>query len=233
MFSPFYRCGYSADQAGGCGNLNAGAPYTFCNYTRSDCQQRGMFDTDSANRTTRRFGGVEFVPPSITVRGYGEKGSHVSTPLSNQALYNDFVPLIYGTGWYQPPVVFARNDGNLTRFEILLGAGEITEVVKVVVNDLEIPNGVPGANMTATGWYNVVSLGSRTGAFNIDFTDSAGQPLGDPYGSMALMSLVVPNRISDGRSLPDIKVLIRGLKLTRFDSNVQIESVFTNNPAWV
>ena len=27
-WSPFYRCGYSADQTGGVGNLNSGAPYT-------------------------------------------------------------------------------------------------------------------------------------------------------------------------------------------------------------
>jgi hypothetical protein len=234
QFSPFYRCGYSADQTGGVGNLDAGSAYETCNYTRANCQQRGMFDTDNATHPTRRFGGVEFVPASITVRSYGEKGSHVSTPLANQALYNDFVPLIYGTGWYHPPVVFARNDGNLTHFEILLGAGEMDNVVKVVVNDTEIPAGVSGSDMTATGWYNVVTPGTRTGSFNLDFSDSAGNPMGDPYGSMALLAVVVPNRISDGHSLPDIKVLAQGLKLARFDSSGDpLDNVFTSNPAWV
>ena len=37
--------------------------------------------------------------------------------------------------------------------------------------------------------------------------------MGDPYGSMAVLSVVVPNRISDGRSLPKVEVLIRGMKL--------------------
>ncbi len=233
-FSAFYRCGYSADQAGGLGNLNAGAPYTTCDFTRTQCQQRGMFDSDNNHNLTRRFGGIEFVPASVIVRSYGEKGSHVSTPLDNQARYNDFVPLIYGIGWYQPPVVFARNDGNLTRMEVLLGAGEIMGVVSVVVNGIEIPAGVSGANMTATGWYNVVSLGTRSGNFNLDFSDNSGHPLGDPYGSMALLSVVVPNRISDGRSLADIKVLVRGLKLARFDTaGNHVDDAFTNNPAWV
>ena len=233
-FSAFYRCGYSADQTGGVGNLNAGAPFTSCDFTRAQCQQRGMFDTDSRNNVTRRFGGIEFVPASVLVRGYGEKGSHVSTPLDNEARYNDFVPLLYGTGWYQPPVVFARNDGNLTRFEALLGAGEIAGVVKVIVTDIEIPVGIPGANMTATGWYSVVSPGTRTGSFNSDFSDPAGHPLGDPYGSMAFLSVVVPNRISDGHSVPSIKVLVQGLKLPRFDSaGNHVDDVFTNNPAWV
>jgi hypothetical protein len=232
-FSAFYRCGYSADQTGGVGNLNAGAPYTTCDFTRTQCQQRGMFSTDNANNITRRFGGIEFVPASIIVRTYGERGSHVSNPLPNQALYNDYVPLIYGTGWYQPPVVFARNDGNLTHFEVLLGAGVITGVVTVIVNSVEIPAGSPGKNMTATGWYNVISPGTRNGNFNPDFSDSSGNPLGDPYGSMAFMSVVVPNNISNGAALPSMQVLVQGLQLATFDSNGNlVDNVFTNNPAW-
>jgi Putative phage tail protein len=233
-FSPFYRCGYSAGVSGGVGNLNAGAAFTTCDYTKPQCQQRGMFDQDDSGNVTRRFGGIEFVPSSVIVRSYGEKGSHLSTPLDNQARYNDFVPLVYGTAWYLPPIVFARNDGNLTHTEVLLGAGELAQVVKVIVNDIEIPEGVAGANMTATGWYNATSYGTRTGAFNSDFVDSSGNPAGDPYGSMAYMSVVVPNRISDGRSLPTVEVLVQGMKLARFDSNGNpLDDTFTNNPAWV
>ncbi len=233
-FSPFYRCGYSADQTGGVGNLNAGAAYTSCDYSRAQCQQRGMFDTDNASNVTRRFGGIEFVPASIIVRSYGAKTSQLSTPLPNQALYNDFVPLIYGTGWYQPPIVFARNDGNLTHFEVLLGVGQISGVITVIVNNTQIPAGVSGTNMTATGWYNVISLGTRNGSFNPDFSNSSGQPLGDPYGSMAFMSVVVPNWISNGTSLPNIEVLIQGLQLAQFDSSGSyLSNAFTNNPAWV
>ncbi len=233
-FSPFYQCGYSPDQTGGVGNLNAGAPYTTCDYSRAQCQQRGMFDTDNQNNVTRRFGGIEFVPASIIVRSYGSKTSQLSTPLPNQALYNDFVPLIYGTGWYQPPIVFARNDGNLTHFEVLLGSGQISSVITVIVNNTQIPVGVSGTNMTATGWYNVISYGTRNGSFNPDFSNSAGQPLGDPYGSMAFMSLVVPNWISNGTSLPDVEVLIQGLQLAQFDSSGNyLSNAFTNNPAWV
>jgi hypothetical protein len=233
-FSPFYQCGYSADQSGGVGNLNAGAPYTTCDYSRTQCQQRGMFSTDSRNNVTARFGGIEFVPASILVRTYGSKTSQISTPLPNQALYNDFVPLIYGTGWYQPPIVLARNDGNLTHFEVLLGSGQIRGVVAVIVNSTQIPVGVNGTNMTSTGWYNVISYGTRNGSFNPDFSNSAGQPLGDPYGSMAFLSLVVPNSISNGTSFPEVDVLIQGLELAQYDSSGSYTSnAFTNNPAWV
>src|SRR5262249_13089512 len=55
-YSRYYKCGYSAGESGGVGSLNSGAPFTSCAYTRTDCEQRGMF---------LHFGGIEFVPPSI------------------------------------------------------------------------------------------------------------------------------------------------------------------------
>jgi hypothetical protein len=234
-FSPFYRCGYSAGAPGGCGNLDAtGKPYTTCGYTKADCVARGMYDKDSAAHVTRRFGGIQFVPSTVEVRGYADKSSHLSAVQTNEAKYNDVVPLLYGSAWYAPPIVCSRNDGNLTRMEVLLGCGEITSVLKVVVNDIEIPQGVAGANMTATGWYNVVTTGARNGTFNPDFSDASGNPLGDPYGSLAMMSVVVPNRVSTGQSLPRIKVLAQGRKLQRFDQKgAALDEMFTNNPAWL
>ena len=220
-YSALYRCGYSADQTGGVGTLDSGQPFTACDYTRTACTARGMFGIG-------RFGGVEFVPAQIEVRSFGESGSHLSPIVASEARYNDFVPLVYGTAWYQPPVVFARNDGNLTHLEVLLGMGEIAEVVKVVVNDVEVPEGVSGADMTGTGWYNLVTSGTRSGSVNPDF------PGGDPYGSMAMASVVVPNRISNGQALPKVQVLLAGLKLERFDQNgASLGEAFTNNPAWV
>ena len=72
------------------------------------------------------------------MRSFGESGTHLSSLIDNQARYNDFVPLVYGTAWYQPPITFARNDGNLTHMEVLLGMGQIENVVTVVVNGVEI-----------------------------------------------------------------------------------------------
>lgn len=227
-YSRFFRCGYSAGHPEGTGNLEGGEPFAWCGYTRSDCEARGMFAVDAAGYPTRRFGGIEFVPPSILVRSYGEKSSHVSTPETNEARYNDFVPVVYGTAWYAPPVVFARNDGNLTHMEVLLGMGEINAVLKVLVNDVEIPSGQGAGDFTATGWYNLASIGNRTGNFNLDF------PGGDPYGSMAYLSVVTPNRISDGQPLPKVTVLLEGLRLPVYGSDGSyLRDEFTNNPAWV
>ncbi len=232
-FSRFHRCGYSAGEVGGVGNLDNGLPFTSCRFTREDCIARGMFDADAGSVTTRRFGGIEFVPPRITVRGHREKRSDSAISV-NEARYNDFVPIAYGTSWITPPVVFARNDGNLTRTEVLLGLGQIERIHKVVVNEVEIPIGVSGQDLTATGWWNLFADGGRVGGFNLNFTTPGGQALGDPYGSMAALSVVVPNQISDGRSLPRVQVLLDGLQLESFDLFGSSQGFsFAKNPAWI
>src|ERR1039457_6976378 len=223
-YSRYYRCGYSPGVTGGTGTLNGSVPFAGCGYTRTDCQARGMF---------HNFGGLEFVPPEISVRAYG-KSSTISAVSVNGARYNDFVPMIYGTAWYNPPVVFGRNDGNLTRLEVMLGLGEMQGVLTVLVNDIQILAGVNGTNMTGTGWYKVPTLGTRSGAFDLNFLDGSGQPAGDPYGSMAYLSVVVPNRINNGTTLPKVTVLVQGLKLPVYGADGSyISDQFTNNTAWV
>ena len=226
-YSLFYPCGYSPDQNGGVGAMVGGAPYTSCGYTRLDCEARGMFFGPM------RFGGLEFVPSSIQVRSYGGGWQYAAVD-DNVAIYNDFVPLLYGTAWYYPPIVFTRNDGNLTHMEVLLGMGPIQDVQKVLVNQIEIPVGQSGQNMTSTGWYNMIGPGSRNGAFNPDFTDAAGNPAGDPYGSMAYLSVVVPNQINNGQSLPTVRVLADGLQLPIYGADGSYQNTqFTANPAWI
>jgi hypothetical protein len=233
-YSFFYRCGYSADQTGGVGNLNAGVPYTACAQTRTDCVLRGMFTSDSNGNTTSRYGGLEYVPATILVRGAGQKSLQLSNVQDNQAAYNDPVPLVYGTQWHMPDVVFSRNDGNLTRMEVLLSMGEIQGVVTVLVNDIIIPQGVGGQNMTATGWWNLIAAGTRNGEQDPNFGDGGGGPIGDPYGSMAYLSVVVPNQINDGSSIPTVQVLMQGMKLLTFDtSGNSLGAQFSSNPAWV
>lgn len=233
-YSFFYRCGYSPDQANGTGNLDGNTPFTSCAYSRSDCEQRGMFSVDTSGRTTARFGGLEFLPPTILVRGNGQQNTQLSAVQQNVAAYNDFVPLVYGTQWTTPDVVFSRNDGNLTRMEVLLGMGQINGVLTVLVDDIQIPAGVNGVNMTSTGWYNLMTPGTRNGQQDPNFMDGSGNLLGDPYGSMAYLSVVVPNRINDGTSIPSVQVLMNGLNLWQFDTNGNfLYEQFSSNPAWV
>jgi len=233
-YSFFYRCGYSPDQPGGVGNMNAGVPYTSCALTRADCVSHGMFKSDSSGNTTGRYGGLEYVPATVLVRGAGQKSLQLSNVQDNQAAYNDPVPLVYGTQWHMPDVVFSRNDGNLTRMEVLLCMGQIKGVLTVLVNDIVIPQGVSGQNMTSTGWWNLISSGTRNGTQDPNFGDGGSGPIGDPYGSMAYLSIVVPNQINDGSSIPVVQVLIQGMLLLTFDTTgASLGEVFSSNPAWV
>ncbi len=233
-YSRFFRCGYSADISGGVGTLNAGQPFVSCDKSRLQCIERGMFDRDTSGNLTRRFGGFEFVPSVTDVRSAGDKTYHISPLLSNSAKYNDPVPLVYGTGWLKTPLSFARNDGNLTHMEVILASGNIQSVLKVIVNDVEIPQAVDGTDMTSTGWFTSLSDGTRVGAFNITFTDSNGIPLGDPAGNIAMLSVVVPNRICAGTSIPTVQVLLQGIQIDSFDaSGSYVQTAFSNNPAWV
>ncbi len=220
--------------AGGVGNLSAGQPFTSCDKSRAQCVQRGMFNSDAQGNVTQRYGGFEFVPSAINVRTAGDKSSHLSPLLDNAAAFNDPIPLVYGTGWLKAPGVFGRNDGNLTHLEALLSVGAIQGPLKVVVNDVEIPQFVSGKDMTSTGWYQPVTTGTRNGNFDLNFTDTSGNPLGDPYGSISVLSVVVPNRISTGRSLPIIEVLLQGVQIDAYNPDGSFQSTsYTNNPAWV
>jgi hypothetical protein len=223
-YSLYYRCGYSPDISGGAGSLNGTTPFTTCGYVRTDCQARGI---------PQRFGGLEYVPPVIAVRGYGKDWS-TSALSVNQARYNDYVPMIYGTAWIEPLVVFARNDGNLTRMEALLSIGQIQGVLTVLVDDVQIPMGVSGQNMTGTGWYNLITPGTRDGAYDPNFTNSDGSPAGDPYGSMAYLAVVVPNQLNDGNSLPSVQVLMQGLIVPTYAADgTYLCDQFSSNPAWI
>ncbi|MBA3975568.1 MAG: hypothetical protein C0504_15280 [Candidatus Solibacter sp.] len=233
-YSPFHGCGYSADAVNGAGTIGPEGPYASCGYTKTDCAARGMYTVDALARPTARFAGFQFLPPSVAVRAHGDKDWAQSEAVDGRAKSNDVAPLAYGTNWYQPPVVYARSDGNLTHCEVLLGVGEMSGVHKVLVNGVEMPLGETGKDMGATGWYNVISLGGRNGGFNLNFTDGAGQPLGDPHGGMAVVAVAAPNRLANGQSIPKIEVLADGLKLERFDTDgVAVGAAFTRNPSWV
>lgn len=232
-YSPFFACGYSADVPGGVGNLNGGEAFTSCGKTKLDCQERGMFGTDSRSQTTQRFGGCQFLPPSVTVRSHGDKTLKQSAGQPGPARPGDVLPLVYGTSWLQPPIIFSRSDGNYVHFEAVLGSGPIQGVRRVLADGVDVPEGQPGGNYSSTGWWSLVGVGERSGTFNPAFADGSGQPIGDPHGSTAFLAVALPSK-SVGQSTPRIQALVDGIKLERFDAaGDSLGLGFTRNPAWM
>jgi len=232
--SIFHPCGYSPDATGGNerGNYVSGTtPYTACDFSRAACVARGMFSTDSLARVTRRFGGVEYAPPVYRVRPYGAKWQDSAV---QEAQYGDPIPLVYGTAWVETPITVGSSEGNLTRLECVISYGEINAVRRVIVNGVEIPQGISGRDMTTTGWWNLVNAGDRIGDFDLNFTDAAGNPVGDPYGSIAYLSVVVPNKLTDGKPTAEIRVLVDGRLVETYTSGGASEGwSWSQNPAWV
>jgi len=218
-YSLFYRCGYSAGASGGSGNFDSGLPFTTCSYTRDDCAARGMLDEDGAGTATKRFGGFDVLPAP------GEASTS-----SREGRSGAFAPLVYGTNWYDAPVVHVRADGKVVRAEAVLGVGPLQGVLRVVVNGYEVPPIEAGKDQTSTGFYRVASLGGRTGELNPDFGGSGS----GPYGSFAFLSLGVPTTVAGSDSRIRVEVLTQGLILPRFtNSGEPLEPAFSANPAWI
>lgn len=226
----FWECGYSPDAAGGNarGTLNAGSPYTTCNYTREACIARGMYTQDSAARITGRFGGVQWDPPnSWRGRNY-TSGKKDETGLNspNEAKYNDPIPLVYGQAWVEPVIANVVGDANSTRMESILCYGEVESVDRVVVNDTEIPLEGPDKLFT----WRLVNRGDRDGAPN---PDAGYDGLGDPYGSLATIEIVVPRQLADSQSIPRVRALVKGPRIRVYSNPTTFTRAFTSNPAWI
>lgn len=224
-YSPFHACGYSPDMAGGTGNLDGSAPYTTCGYTRADCIARGMFVSDIQSRPTSRFGGMELLPSPT---------SSTQLHVLAQPEPAEVIPLVYGTSWVQPRIVFARNDQDTTHVGAAICLGPIEGVLKVVVNRIELPLLDGGRDQSATGAYRLVTSGERNGSASTRYVDSLGDAIDGPHGSIAYLELTLPRTVNTPGQTPRIDVLVQGLKVPRYDlTGNELGDFFTANPVWV
>ncbi|MBL8179954.1 MAG: hypothetical protein JNK48_35065 [Bryobacterales bacterium] len=219
-YSHLHACGYSPDKSGGVGSVGPAGPYTTCDRTRANCEQRGMFSADSLSRPTGRFAGCEGLEAQ-----FGDAAAKTGGRL---------VPVVYGTCWVSPPVVFAKDSGSLQHYQIVLGHGPLQGVLKVLANRFEIPEYHPSLSAEATGWYRVVSLGERNGAFDSDLQDSEGVLPTGPYGSIAYLHVALPASVHSGKIMPRFEALVDGGLLPRYDMDgTSLGRTFSKNPAWV
>ncbi len=266
MSSMWWGCGYNPDQpgtdpeiGGDCkrGNMNGGAPFTTCNYTKSDCLVRGMYRTDSANRATGRFTGIQFAPlqREIQSKSYLQGKTVTVLQARNDAAYAESFPMLYGTQWLKPIVTVIPADANSTRFECVICQDDIglDGIVQVVVNGVVVPRngsspdnalyrwnfvGDPTLRTNIGGGAGTPPTTSATGSRNGAATkDAQFDEQGDPYGSLATIEVVVYAQIAQAGSLPNVMVLAQGPRLkTPTTPNTADQAswpkVRTNNPAF-
>jgi len=238
--SRYYHCGYSPDASGA--NARGNGSYTSCNFTKADCVLRGMYEEDGSSRTTGRFGGIQWQPPTG-----GRSRQYVSGDIldvkndPNEARYGDYVPLVYGTAWVEPPVIAPIGEANSTRTETVLSMGTIEAVFRVAVNDVEIQaasgmdHAVRWIQDPLMAWY-LVNRGDRDGAPNVlpGYThDQTGLPLGDPYGGMATICTVVYKDVAGSDSIPTIRAQIRGRWIRVYTDTSTYTTVWNYLTPWV
>jgi len=99
-------------------------------------------------------------------------------------------------------IVFARNDGNLTRMEVLLCMGEIQGVLKGAGQRHRNPAGTGGGQYD--GHWLVLGLVSPGTGRETSMRISAieAERRWRSLWRMAFLSVVVPNRINDGDRCP-------------------------------
>jgi len=212
--SLYYRCG------------NTGAA-TSCDKSPANCKANGMW-------ALGRFGGVQWTPP---LGGRVEReyisGSRLQVKSSaNSARYGEYVPLVWGTGWVDAVVLSVIPDGNSTRGEAIVCDGEISGLIKVVVDDELTPpaNSFPDRNAyivyDALFRYNVWGNGTRNGAVN---TDAGFDSLGDPYGSLVAIEYCLPRKADS----PRVRALVQGRKIRVYSNPSTYTTIYSTNPIWI
>jgi hypothetical protein len=213
--SIFYECGETR-------SLAAAPP---CSYTNETCTQ------------PLRRGNITWEPPAGSRSREYVSGKWLDVESNpNEAKYGAPVPMVYGTAWADPIVTNVIPDGNSTRGEAVICLGEISQILRVVVNDTELQ---PATDITgsvnyvvqdALLRYNVVNRGGRDGSPNMDAPYNGN---GDPYGSMAAILWVVPRRVADGGSTPRVRVLVQGPRIRVYSSPSSFTKEYTDNPVWI
>lgn len=213
----FYDCGYDNGATAG----NAG--FTTCGYTKTDCIARGMYDHDSAGRRTSRFKAIQWAPAQVEGHGIQYASGKKVTTFSNRndSIYDRSYPMLYGTQWIKKPIIAnVVGDANSTRMEVVVCVGDIGGVdgiLQVVVNGVIVP--MKGA----TGWdplfrwnfldqqtFGSIATGGRSGFIN---ADNGYNSLGDPFGGLATIEIVVYVELAANNSVPDVRILAHGPKI--------------------
>ena len=235
--SPCYRCGYSPDATGGNarGNYQSGSsPFNSCDQTYASCLARmgnaalgsahAAILKDNAGRATGRFGGISYITPgSWSGTPWGSsKESKWNPNWDNSGVFNQFMPIVYGTAMVYPPVLNVEGDANSTRGEVLVHLGPIVDsptfqTFNVGDHDIQCAQGINGAGFPVTDplrRYNIFSNGGRNGALLTDTATTINDP--DPHGGMVTAEFVVLAAECSSNSAPTVRAVIMGKKVPAF-----------------
>lgn len=201
--------------------------YGYCGRTKTDCQNRGMYTTDSSARTTRRFRGITFTPTDYRYRPWKGKKRLTETD-SNVAKYNQAIPYVYGTVRLNTRILFTQTDRQI-RGHLLVCAGEVAGMRDLILEGKQIPKDQPVSSRADVSGNWFARLGARGG--NTEHPRFAGH---DPYNLMAVVYLdTLPPQFASGSSF-EASVLVTGRLIERFDKDgVTTGFAWSDGPGWI
>jgi hypothetical protein len=195
--SRYYNCGYTGVD-------------TECKYTAADCASKLNFN---------RFGGIQWdVPPGVRSREFfsGEWLQIENNP--NEGKYGKWFPLVFGEAWVEAVnMQGGLGTANDTRAEAVICYGEVKQIKRVAVNEIELP---PATDMDGNSLnvqdvlfrWNLINRGDRDGAANIDEPYNGN---GDTYGSLCCIMWVLHRRAADAAGVARVQALVRGPKFRK------------------
>lgn len=219
------------------GNLIGGIAATTCDYTPQNCKTNGMYTIDSSGRPTGAFGGVQWAPPQTAVKSKSYLAGYnvIATSTRNDSIYNQPIPMAYGTCWVNGVPANFVNDGNSARSEVVFSTGQIGEVggdidVRgVVANGIWVPRNGQSPDNDIYRWNpanrgSVNAIGTRRG---IPTPDAGYNSNGDPYGSMAMIEVVVYSQIAGS----SFRILTGGQKVWAYQPIATINGTLVTLPS--
>lgn len=204
---------------------------------------------DTSGRRTGAFAGVQWNPGTYyaIVKNYTSQSKIPAFSFLNQAVLGQYQNLLFGTQFVSAKLANVIESGNDTKMEAMICTGDIGTggVLIVVVNGVELnkfsgPFSVDGS----LGWKfgnvgGMEATGGRQGAatqelgYNLRHGNTlVNSALGDPYGSIAMIEVVVYKDIFTGFGVPTVQVLASGPELWEYLPILNISGgvvTFANN----
>lgn len=207
----------------------------------------GDIGHDQAGNWTGGFAGIQWNPGVYyaTDKNYVNNSRVATFKFLNAAVLGTYQNLVYGQQFINAKIATIVESGNDTKMEAMIYAGEhdLGYTPFPVVNGVEVNRFGHGNVDGSLGWDwandgTNTSTGGRRGTplRFVGYTDDTHSALGDPFGSICRMGIVVYSQLFTGFGIPTVQVRTIGPKVAVYTSPTSFTMLgypYNANSVWV